>query len=199
MPTKMPLPTRKSDKTLYFSDYPEFKPNLTPKEIFQMGSFGGTYYRPIYSTINNRKYTGAHKEFEKHGWFDGLNIETQVASSICRPKLNKYGVKAGSSLLAWEKSGWINPIDPYGWFQWYCRFYLGRRCKDDERQIDRWNKYAGEESGRYRRRLINMCIKEGKKYNDYSVSPVIRQGLQHWAYKLNLKDYNKHKTPSDQQ
>ena len=81
MPTKMPLPTRKSDKTLYFSDYPEFKPNLTPEEIFRMGSFGGTYYRPIYSTINNRKYTGAHKEFEKHG-LTGTLIAKKIREEI---------------------------------------------------------------------------------------------------------------------
>jgi len=199
MPTKMPLPKRKTDKTLYFSYYPEFKPNLTPKEIFQMGSFGGTYYRPIYSTINNKNYKNVHKEFEKHGWFNGLDIKTQVASSICRPKLNYYKVKSGLSLLEWENSGWIEPVDPYGWFQWYCRFYLGRRCNDDKRQVDRWNKYAGEKSGRWRRRLINMCIQKGTKYNDTNVSPVIRQGLQHWGYKLNLKDYNKHKKRPAQQ
>ena len=187
-------PKRNNDGTLIFSDYPKFKPNLTPEEIIRMGSFGGTYFRPIKSSVNNKNYKNQHKEFEKHGWFENLDIEKMVTSKICRPSVNKYKVKAGSSLLAWEESGWIMPIDPYGWFQWYCRFYLGRRCYDDERQINRWNKYAGEESGRWRIRLINMCIKEGAKYNDFSVSPVIRQGLQHWGYKLNLKDYNKHKT-----
>ena len=184
-------------KTIIFEDHPEFMPNLTPSEVFKLGSFGGTYFRPIKSSVTGLNYKDQHLEFPKT-WFKGLDIEKYVTSSTCDESINYYKVRSGQSLKFWEDSGWIEKQDPYGWFQWYCRFYLGRRCKDDERQIDRWNKYAGEESGRYRRRLINMCIKEGKKYNDYSVSPVIRQGLQHWAYKLNLKDYNKHKTPSDQ-
>ena len=184
---------RRSDFSIIFSDYPNFKPNLNPEEILNSGAFGGTYFRKIYSSITKKKYKNQYKEFENYGWFKNLNISTQIASEVCRPSLNKYKVKAGSSLKAWEDSGWIRSVDPYGWFQWYCRFYCGRRCNDDERQIERWNKYAGEKSGRYRRRLINMCIKQNKKFNDYSVSPVIRQGLLHWAYQLNLKDYNKHK------
>ncbi len=184
---------RRTNKSLIFNDHPEFQPNLTPKQIFESGSFGGTYFRQIYSTITNKKYKNQHKEFEKYGWFNNINTKTHVTNQTCTPSLNKYKVKAGSSLLAWEQSGWIRPIDPYGWFQWYCRFYTGRRCDDDERQIERWNKYAGEKSGRYRRRLINMCVKENKKYNDYSVSPVIRQGLLHWGYELNKKDFDKQK------
>ena len=184
---------RRSDKSLIFNDYKEFRPNLTPKQIFNQGGFGGTYFRPIHSSITNKNYKNQHKEFEKYGWFKKINIETKVTSSICRPSINKYKVKAGSSLKAWEESNWIDKIDPYGWFQWYCRFYIGRRCDDDKRQIDRWNKYAGDKSGRYRRRLINMCLKQNKKFNDFSVSPVIRQGLLHWGYELNEVDYNKHK------
>ena len=182
---------RRANKSLIFEDYPEFQPNLSPKQIFESGAFGGTYFREIYSTITNKKYKNQHKEFEKYGWFNNINTKTHVINQLCTPSLNKYKVKAGSSLLAWEQSGWIKPIDPYGWFQWYCRFYIGRRCHDDKRQIERWNKYAGEKSGRYRRRLINMCVKQNKKYNDYSVSPVIRQGLLHWGYELNKKDFDK--------
>lgn len=184
---------RRTDYSLIFKDHPEFRPNLTPKEILQMGSFGGTYFRPIYSSVNDKNYKNQHKEFEKYGWFKNMDVSKYVTSSVCRPSINKYKVKAGSSLRAWEESGWIKPIDPYGWFQWYCRFYCGRRSEDDERQISRWNKYSGEKAGRYRRRLINMCIKQNKKFNDYNVSPVIRQGLLHWGYQLNKKDYDKHK------
>jgi hypothetical protein len=184
---------RRSDFSIIFDDYPQFRPNLTPNQIFQDGAFGGTYFRPISSSITNKKYKNQHKEFEKYGWFDNLDIKTQITSEICRPSVNKHKVKAGSSLKAWEESGWIEKIDPYGWFQWYCRFYTGRRCYDDERQINRWNKYAGEKSGRYRRRLINMCIKNNTTFNDTTISPVIRQGLLHWAYELNKKDFDKHK------
>ena len=184
---------RRSDKSLVFTDFPDFRPNLSPPQIFNMGAFGGTYFRPIYSSITKKEYKNKHLEFSIYDWFKNINTKTMVTSSKYTSSLNKYKVRAGSSLEAWEKSGWIKPIDPYGWFQWYCRFYCGRRCNDDIRQIERWKKYAGDTSGRYRRRLINMCIKNNKKYNDLTVSPVIRQGLLHWGYELNTKDYNKHK------
>ena len=105
---------------------------------------------------------------------------------------DRYGVKCGSSLEDWEKSGWIDKQDPYGWFQWYCRFYRGRRTKDDKRQIDRWLKLTGP-NGRFRRRLMNEIIKKGKQYSDPSVSPVIRQVLLHWGYELTKKDFDEYK------
>lgn len=178
----MPKRTRLKNGIIVFEDFPKFRPNLTPKEVFQMGSFGGTYYRPIYSTITKKNYKNPHLEYPKN-WFEGLDIDTQVASSICRPSLNKYKVKSGQSLRAWEEAGWIKPQDPYGWFQWYCRFYEGRRSPDDERQISRWSGVCGPK-GRWKNRLINNIKKKNTTKNDYSVSPVIRQLLQHWAYKL---------------
>lgn len=108
------------------------------------------------------------------------------------------GSKAGSSLQTWEDKGWIVEQDPYGWVQWYCRFYAGRRSKDDERQIDRWNKYAGPKSGRCRKNLINKLKKAGADYDDPSVSPVIRQGLLQWAYLIVPDDiYKKKGSPKD--
>lgn len=77
----------------------------------------------------------------------------------------------------------------HGQFHWYCHFFLGRRCKDDPRQISRWVKCAGE-TGRWRRNLIAKCVRAGKSFDDYSVAPVVRQTLLHWAYELNEKDYN---------
>jgi hypothetical protein len=170
---------------LHFPDFPSFKPNLTPKQILQMGSFGGTYFRPIDSSVTNRRHVNVHKEFPSD-WFLGL----RVTSSKCNETINKYGVSAGSSLKAWEDSGWIREQDPYGWFQWYCRFYLGRRTKDDQRQVDRWDNYAGEIRGRWRRNLVGKIIKANATYDDIKISPVIRQGLQHWAYKLTQSDLN---------
>ena len=92
----------------------------------------------------------------------------------------------------WEDSGWIVKEDPYGWFQWYCRYSMGRRSDDDERQIKRWLALAGP-NGRFRRRLMNEIIKKKKRYNDSSVSPVIRQVLLHWGYELTSKDLQKYK------
>ena len=171
-----------------FKGYPDFKPNLTPKEVFKMGAFGGTYFRPIKSSVTGKSYKSENviKEYPK-SWFTGINKKTHVISSKYDKNINKYKVKCGSSLEDWEKNGWIDKQDPYGWFQWYCRFYKGRRSDDDERQINRWKKLAGP-NGRFRKRLINMIKKKNTKYNDETVSPVIRQVLLHWGYELKASD-----------
>ena len=85
--------------------------------------------------------------------------------------VNKYGVKCGTSLRVWENKGWINEIDPYGWFQWYFRYWLGRRSKDDERQINRWRKIVS----RFRGKLVMMIKDAGSKYDNYSTSHKFRQ------------------------
>lgn len=101
---------QRSDKTIIFKDYPQFRPNLTPKQIFQSGAFGGTYFRPIYSNITKKKYNNAWKEFPP-SWFQGLDILTHVASEKCDKNVNKYKVKSGSSLEYWERQGWIKAQD----------------------------------------------------------------------------------------
>lgn len=174
-------PKRLANGTITFSDYPEFRPNLTPREMFKLGSFGGTYWRPIYSGVTKRHYKNQHKEFPK-SWWSGIP-ESKLSSSQCNKGRNKYGVNSGTSLKYWESKKWIKAQDPYGWVQWYCRFYLGRRTPDDKRQIGRWLAFAGPK-GRFRLRLINMIKKKHTTNNDYSVSPVIRQGLQHWAFRI---------------
>ena len=165
-----------------------FKPNLTPKQILHMGSFGGTYYRPIYSSVNKKNYkSNTIIKNLPDSWFKNLNIEKYVTSTIYDKNINKYKVKCGTSLESWEESGWIHKQDPYGWFQWYCRYYLGRRTDDDERQIKRWLKLTGP-NGRFRKRLINMIKEKNTTYDDITISPVIRQTLQHWGYKLKKSD-----------
>ena len=185
-----PLPTRNKAGQLVFSDQPDFRPNLTPKEVLQMGSFGGTYFRPIYSSVTKQKYGKEVWEELPRDWLEGLNIKTSVASSIYDPSRNKYGVKCGASLEEWESSGWMNKEDPYGWFQWFCRFYQGRRTEDDARQISRWSKCAGER-GRWKNNLISKIVKSGCAWDNFTVSPVVRQTLQHWAYRLTQEDFNK--------
>ncbi|XP_051749857.1 uncharacterized protein zgc:113208 [Ctenopharyngodon idella] len=178
---------RNENGQLVFKDHPEFTPNMTPKEVLQAGSFGGTYFRPIYSSITKQHYKDVWQELSKD-WLDGLNISKQVASSTYRENVNTYNVKCGGSLEMWESSGWIVPQDPYGWFQWYCRFYQGRRTMDDARQISRWAKCAGVK-GRWRQNLITKVVRSGCTYDNPGVSPVVRQTLQHWGYKLTLEDY----------
>lgn len=185
------VPKRDKHGKLVFPDFPDFKPNLTPKEVLQAGSFGGTYFRPIYSSVTGQKYSSdVYKEFPSE-WFEGLNIKSQVTSSVYRNEVNTYKVKCGGSLEMWESSGWINKQDPYGWFQWYCRFYLGRRTEDDRRQVDRWKNCTGDK-GRWRNNLISKCVRSGCAYDNFAVSPVVRQTLQHWAYKLNKEDFDKY-------
>ena len=171
-----------------FKDYPEFKPNLSPHEILKMGAFGGTYFRPIYSSVTKKHYKSEDviKEYPK-SWFKGIDIDKMVTSSKYDKKVNKYGVKCGSDLEDWEKSGWMHEQDPYGWFQWYCRFYMGRRTDDDKRQIKRWLALTGPK-GRFKNRLVNMIKKKDAKYDDASISPVIRQTLLHWGYQITPND-----------
>ena len=171
-----------------FKDYPEFKPNLSPHEILKMGAFGGTYFRPIYSSVTKKHYKSEDviEEYPK-SWFKGIDIEKMVISPKYDKKINKYGVKCGSDLEDWEKSGWMDKQDPYGWFQWYCRFYMGRRTDDDKRQIKRWLALTGPK-GRFKNRLLNMIKKKDGKYDDESISPVIRQTLLHWGYQITPGD-----------
>ena len=101
---------------------PEFKPDLTPKDMLSIGVFGGRYMRDC------------TKEFPKD-WFK----KAKFAKGFRREEnLNYFGINASQPLWVWQGKGWINKDDPRGWFQWYCRYYLGRRCEDDERQIKRW-------------------------------------------------------------
>ena len=89
----------------------------------------------------------------------------------------------------WEGKGWITKYHPYGWVHWYCDFYLGKRCDDDERQIRRWMNLASTR-GRFMRFLVTQIVKKNAKWNDMTVSPKIRQVLQHWGYKLTKKDFD---------
>lgn len=170
---------------LHFPDYPEFTPNLTPSEIFRLGSFGGTYWRDIHSKVTGKNYTGKHKEFPE-SWWEGIPEDNLTRDmSDYSAEINKYGVRVGSSLEYWEEHGWIHAQDPYGWVQWYCRFYAGRRTADDSRQIKRWLGLAGPR-GRFRlaleRKIREAKAKRAKNISE--VSPKVRQTLQHWAVKL---------------
>jgi hypothetical protein len=135
--------------------HPDFKPELTPKEMLKLGVFGGKYM------------TDCTKEFPK-SWF----VKAKLCSEKHDPKLNFFGVNASQPLSVWRKKGWIHPDDPRGWFQWYCRYFMGRRHKDDIRQIKRWQAM---------KRHIAQ-IKKNCKPGDWNCRRKQRQALLHWAY-----------------
>lgn len=192
-----PLPKRhkttgelifKAPESVNVSDTPslsKFRPNLSPEQILQGGAFGGTYFRSITSAITNQSYpsTKVISSSVKPEWIQNLDPKIYLSSQTYRSNVNKFKAKCGGSLGMWESSGWISDVDPYGWFQWYCRFYAGRRCSDDERQIGRWCKIGGEK-GRFLSQLCNKCLRAGKKAGDVSISPVIRQTLWHWGVEV---------------
>ena len=114
-------------------------------------------------------------------------MKTSIAYDEYDKAINKYNVRVGTTLEYWQEKGWINSQDPYGWVEWYCHFYNGRRSDDDERQVSRWKGIASE-NGRFRKRLINMIKDKKAKYDDIQISPKIRQTLLHWGYIVKKKD-----------
>lgn len=136
--------------------HPNFTPDLTPKEMLELGVFGGRYM------------TDCKKEFPP-SWFK----KAKLCSEKHDPTLNYFGVNASQPLSVWKRKGWIFRDDPRGWFQWYCRYYLGRRIPgEDERQIRRW---------RAIKRHVTQ-IKKHCKRGDIACRPRQRQAVLHWAY-----------------
>jgi len=134
---------------------PAFRPELTPKQMLELGVFGGKYM------------TDCRDEFPAD-WFE----KAKLCPERHDPKLNCFGVNASQPLTVWRKNGWIYHEDPRGWFQWYCRYYSGRRCPDDERQIRRWRAIR-----RHISQLKNNCPSKA-----LDCRPRQRQAILHWAY-----------------
>ena len=133
-----------------------FRPQLTPKEMLQLGVFGGKYM------------TDCRDEFPDD-WFKNAKLSPDKHDA----KLNFFGVDASQPLSVWRDKGWIYPDDPRGWFQWYCRYYIGRRLEEeDQRQIKRWKAMT---------RHIAQ-IKLNCKKGDLNCRKKQRQALLHWAY-----------------
>jgi hypothetical protein len=133
----------------------DFKPQLTPKNMLEIGVFGGKYM------------TDCAREFPAD-WFRNAKLCAQRHDG----KLNWFGVNASQPLSEWRRKGWIYEEDPRGWFQWYCRYYMGRRCPHDERQIKRWLAVK-----RHLAQLSKNC-----RRGDLLCRPRQRQALLHWAY-----------------
>ena len=134
---------------------PQFKPELTPKEMLMLGVFGGKYM------------TDCIEEFPAD-WF----LDAKLCTAKHDPQLNFFGVNASQPLSVWRNKGWIHPHDPRGWFQWYCRYYMGRRHPDDARQIRRWIAIR-----RHIAQIKRNCIPM-----DWNCRKKQRQAVLHWAY-----------------
>lgn len=135
---------------------PVFTPELTPQQMLQLGIFGGKYM------------TDCRKEFPA-AWFR----KAKLCPERHDPTLNYFGVNASQPLSVWRAKGWIYPDDPRGWFQWYCRYYLGRRLpEEDQRQIRRWKAI---------RRHITQVTQHCRR-GDLACRRKQRQAVLHWAY-----------------
>ncbi len=135
----------------------DFKPELSPSQMLELGVFGGKYM------------TDCTAEFPQ-SWFK----KAKLCHEFHDPKLNFFQVNASQPLFVWRAKGWIYKDDPRGWFQWYCRYFLGRRLADgeDERQIARWRSF--------RRHLVQ--VERNCMPGDFTCRRVQRQALLHWAY-----------------
>lgn len=137
----------------------EFKPDLTPQQMLELGVFGGVYMRDCVNEFP--------KSWFDHAQFAPKNIKIPVA------KINYFGKNASQPLSVWQKKGWIYKDDPRGWFQWYCRYYMGRRIPvEDARQIKRWKAMS-----RHIAQVRKNC-----RAGDECCRPRQRQALLHWAY-----------------
>ncbi|EWY92201.1 hypothetical protein FOYG_05786 [Fusarium oxysporum NRRL 32931] len=185
-------PKRDASGAFHFDSNPDFRPNKSPEEIIREGSFGGSYWRPLFSKHLGITIQDDWRELPS-SWTAGLSVDEYLISDTYNPEINKYGVACGQSIEEWEAAGWIaHEYDVRGWFQWYCRFWMGRRCSDDERQISRWKKCVGE-TGRWRRILLKKYVTlgirtvfadDGREEDDVDVSPVVHQTCHHWAYEV---------------
>ena len=158
-----------------------FRPNRSPEEVLRAGAFGGTYFRTIQSGVVKQTLSGVWKELPA-GWTKDLDPKTHLARpwKAYDASVNRFGAKSGQTLEDWEASGWIAAQDPFGWFQWYCRFFVGRRSPDDARQIGRWLKCCGP-TGRWKGNLCGKVVIARKAFDDPTVAPVVRQTLLHWC------------------
>lgn len=139
--------------------HPDFKPDLTPKQMLALGVFGGRYMRDC------------KKEFPTD-WFTKARLHPDGKPGHDK-NLNLFKVDASQPLSVWRAKGWIFKDDPRGWFQWYCRYFMGRRIpKEDERQIKRWKAIQ-----RHIAQIRKNC-----RAQDLMCRPRQRQALLHWAY-----------------
>ena len=155
----------------------EFYPYLTPRDILKNGAFGGSYFG-----VEDLK-----GDYDYQSLFQETLVDIPTIFYL-QPKyntrINKFKTKSGMNYDYWTEMNWMHKDDPYGWFEWYLKYYNGRRHSDDERQIKRWQDFCGV-NGRWRKRIYSRIYET----NDWQASPRIQQSLLHWGYMVNKEDY----------
>lgn len=133
-----------------------FRPQLSPRQMLSLGVFGSRYM------------TDCKKEFPAE-WFKNARL----SPGYHNPQINYFKTDASQTLKVWRQKGWIAPDDPRGWFQWYCRYFMGRRIPGyDEIQIKRWRA-----AKRHAAQIKKHCAAR-----DLNCRRRQRQALLHWAY-----------------
>lgn len=155
----------------------DFKPMFSPQEMLKKGIFGGEYFYnyKFNSDLPKNYFIGIEKSYYRSSKYDPLK--------------NCFKVRSGQTREDWKKNGWMHADDQRGWFEWYCKYYLGRRHIDDERQIKRWLSFCGPK-GRWRNSIYSKIHSYGidiKLSSNFSIR--IQQSLLHWSYMINEQDY----------
>ena len=156
-----------------------FKPIITPRQVIEAGAFGGNYFG-----VDVGANLDDYKELFKYH-FDGLDTSLYLGEKYS-PKLNAFKTRSGMSYEYWKEMGWMNERDPYGWFEWWCKYEMGQRGNDDDRQITRWQNFSGT-SGRWR---LNIYSKIHNNSGDWKIGRRVQQALLHWGYIVNEQDYD---------
>lgn len=184
---------------ILFHDYSEFTPHYSPVTMLRLGVFGGTYFNGIEPSAIEGWNNLLKSIPEGNPFWKDLNTQLPNASdfgrAFCENKYktenNFFKVKAGKDQKYWEDKGWIHPDDPRGWFEWYIKFYYGRRHEDDERQMKRWKDFITRHWGMLNHQCSKHIPYQLKEVDIDQLGPIASpttcQNLLHWSWDYRIK------------
>tara|TARA_R110000796_G_scaffold70936_1_gene160995 strand:+ start:7533 stop:8060 length:528 start_codon:yes stop_codon:yes gene_type:complete len=155
----------------------EFYPNVTPQQMFNQGIFGHSYFG-VETLEGDRDYPTLFEQC-----LPDVDPKLYLGEKYS-PKSNRFQIRCGKDYKYWTSMNWIHRDDPYGWVEWYIKYNAGRRHSDDNRQIRRWQSFAGR-TGRWRSNIYRKI----HNTRSWDASPRVQQSLLHWGYKVNRQDY----------
>ena len=189
---------------IFFDDRPDFQPHFSPTTMLKLGVFKGGYFND--EPAGRLGWSNLRVTFPNDGplWVElnkALPKVSDYAAKLCNTtpdkSINFFGVNAGKNQAYWEEKGWIHPDDPRGWFEWYIKFYYGRRHEDDDRQIKRWKDFITRHWGM----LHSLCWKHVGYLTETAdvpelgpkASPTTCQNLLQWGWDYRIKPNFKNK------